>query len=214
MRAITCGEDIECGLEALIRLDPRLGPIAGQVGTLPLRLSAPDFAGLAGIVVSQQVSAASAGAIYARLRSVVDPLDAPGVLECGEAKLREAGLSRPKQKTLIAIAEAVVGGGLDFASLGNMPADEAIASMTRIHGIGPWTAEIYLLFCVGHADIFPAGDLALQEAARVALGHAERPKERDLRAIAALWSPWRGIASRLLWAYYGTVKAGRQDTTR
>ena len=97
-------------------------------------------------------------------------------------------------------------GGFDFNALPDLPAEEAITAMTALHGIGPWTAEVYLLFCIGHADIFPAGDIALQNAVRDAFDLAERPVEKDLRDIAAVWSPWRGVAARLFWRYYAVTR--------
>jgi DNA-3-methyladenine glycosylase II len=209
MRVISCAADIEEGLAALAASDARLVPVIQQVGEVPLRRSTTDFAGLASIIVSQQVSKASADAIFGRLRRLVDPLEAETLLAAGEAVMREAGLSAPKQRTLVNIAGAVRAGELDLHALASMPAQEAIGSMTAIKGIGPWTAEIYLLFCAGHADIFPAGDLALQEAARAALSLDKRPADRELREIAGQWSPWRGVASRLLWAYYATLRGGR-----
>lgn len=211
MRVIRCAGDLEEGASVLATADPLLRPVVEMVGEIPLRLSTPDFAGLASIVVSQQVSKASADAIHARLARLVTPLDAPGLLAASDDTLREAGLSRPKQRTLRAIAEAVHEGELDLAGLCGLDAQEAIATMTRVKGIGPWTAEIYLLFCAGHADIFPAGDLALQEAARVALGLEERPGDTQLRQIAERWSPWRGVASRLLWSYYALLR--KRDAT-
>ncbi len=185
MRVISCVADIEEGLAALVAADERLAPVCARAGEVPLRRSTTDFAGLASIIVSQQVSKASADAIFSRLRSMVDPLDAATLLEAGEARLREAGLSGPKQRTLVNIARAVDGGELDLQGLALMPAGEAIAAMTAIKGIGPWTAEIYLLFCAGHADIFPAGDLALQEAVRAAFALEKRPADKELRIIAA-----------------------------
>jgi DNA-3-methyladenine glycosylase II len=87
-----------------------------------------------------------------------------------------------------------------------MPADEAHALLTAIHGIGPWTADLYLLSCLGHADAWPAGDLALQEAARLAFGLKARPSAKDMAALAESWRPWRAVAARLLWSYYRAVK--------
>jgi len=123
--------------------------------------------------------------------------------------LVEAGLSRPKQRTLTALATAICNGGLDLDRTGALPAEEAIRYLTAIHGIGPWTAEIYLLFCIGHPDIFPAGDLALQVAVGQALGLETRPSHREVTRIAESWAPWRGIAARLFWAHYRTI-AGRE----
>lgn len=209
MRRISCVEDIAEALDALAVADPRLCPVIELSGEVPLRLSTADFRGLASIIVSQQVSRASAEAIFGRLVSLIDPLDAPNFLKAGEDVLREAGLSRPKQRALANAAIAVNEGELDLTRLCELPHDEAMATMIAVKGIGPWTAEIYLLFCAGHADIFPAGDLALQEAVRHAHGLEERPADKQLREIAELWSPWRGVAARLFWAYYKTIKDGR-----
>ena len=210
MQVIRTLSDVEAGLSALLEADPQLRRVAAAAGELPLRLSTPDFAGLAGIVISQQVSTSSASAIRGRLVALVDPLDAETLLAVGEEVFREAGLSRPKQRTLVNVAEAITSGMLDLPALATMPAGEAMAAMTAIKGIGPWTAEIYLLFCGGHADIFPAGDLALAEAVRVALELDERPGDKAFREIAARWSPWRGVAGRLFWAYYRAIKDGRE----
>ena len=210
MRTIRCAQDVLEGAQALAGLDPRLQPVIEAVGEIPLRLSTPDFAGLASIIVSQQVSKASADAIFGRLRQLVDPLDAATVLASPEPVFRKAGLSRPKQRALLAAAEAVHERRVDLLSLCELPPDQAIGEMTRVKGIGPWTAEIYLLFCAGHGDIMPAGDLALQEAARSVLGLESRPNDRQLREIAARWSPWRGVAARLLWAHYALSRGGRE----
>jgi DNA-3-methyladenine glycosylase II len=208
MRVITCIGDIEEGLAALVAADARLAPVRAMAGEIPLRLSARNFAGLASIIVSQQVSTSSAKAIHARLTQLVDPLDAGTLLAADEALLRQAGLSGPKQRALVSAARAVHGGDLDLDMLAQMPAGEAISAMTKVNGIGPWTAEIFLLVCAGHPDVFPAGDLALQEAVRTVLALDKRPGEKELRAIAERWSPWRSVASRLLWSYYGT-RSGR-----
>ncbi|MEC9343376.1 MAG: DNA-3-methyladenine glycosylase 2 family protein [Pseudomonadota bacterium] len=208
MRAIECRADIERGVAALLAADHRLRAVVEAAGEVPLRLSTPDFAGLARIVISQQVSTASAAAIHGRLLALVDPLEAGALAACEDSVFRQAGLSRPKQRTLVGAAEAVLDGRLDLPALARMPADDAMAALTGVKGIGPWTAEIYLLFCGGHPDIFPTGDLALQEAVRAALALEGRPGDRELRRIAAAWSPWRGVAARLFWAYYRAIKGG------
>jgi len=120
--------------------------------------------------------------------------------------LRACGLSGPKIRALTAVAEAVAE-GLDLSALASLPAAEAHRALVAVKGIGPWTADIFLLFCVGHPDAFPAGDLALQEAARLALGLRHRPDVRKLEKIAERWRPFRGVAARMLWAYYGALKA-------
>jgi DNA-3-methyladenine glycosylase II len=100
----------------------------------------------------------------------------------------------------------VAKGQIDLTAVGDMDADVAHAALTALHGIGPWTADIYLLFCLGHADAFPAGDLAVQESARIAFGLAKRPGAKALIKMAEAWRPWRGVAAHLLWAYYHVVK--------
>jgi DNA-3-methyladenine glycosylase II len=208
MRRIDRIEDIDEGLEALCRSDPRLAAIRDRAGIVPLRRSPPGFASLASVIVSQQVSRASADAIFGRLTRLVDPLTPEAVTGLDDAVFREAGFSRPKQKALVSAARAVRD-GLDLAALEALPAEEAIARLVAVSGIGPWTAEVYLLFAVGHADVFPSRDLALQVAVGQALGMEARPDARTVAALAESWSPWRGVAARLLWAFYREIR-GRE----
>jgi DNA-3-methyladenine glycosylase II len=208
MRVISTLDDISAGLDALCVLDSRLTMVRGAAGEVPLRRSEPGFASLVSIIVAPQVSRASADAIFGRMSRLIDPLTPEAVLLAGEVVFREAGLSRPKQRTLLAIA-AAVRDGLDLHHLCGLEAEEAIRRLTAVSGIGPWTAEVYLLFAAGHPDIFPARDVALQTAVGHALGIHPRPSEKALIAIAELWSPWRGVASRLFWAYYRGLK-GRE----
>lgn len=208
MRRIQSPRDISDGLDALCAIDPRLVCVRSMAGEVPLRLTEPGFESLASIIVSQQVSRASADAIFGRLTRLVDPLTPGGLLSAGEGMFREAGLSRPKQKTLLAIAQAVAD-GLDLHHLCGLDAKDAIDRMTAISGIGPWTAECYLLFSAGHPDVFPARDVALQAAVGHAFGLESRPGEKALVALAESWAPWRGVASRLFWAYYREWK-GRE----
>ncbi|TPI17237.1 DNA-3-methyladenine glycosylase 2 family protein [Mesorhizobium sp. B4-1-3] len=205
MQRIASLDDIAAGLDALCRIDPRLETVRGKAGEVPLRLSEPGFQSLASIIVSQQVSRASADAIFGRLIRLLDPLTPQAILAAGEDVFREAGLSRPKQRGLLAAAEAVAG-GLDLDHLCTLDAGEAIAAMTAVPGIGPWTAECYLLFAAGHPDVFPARDVALQTAVGHALDIDPRPPEKLLIRLAESWSPWRGVASRLFWAYYRELK--------
>ena len=175
-------------------------------GPPPLRWREPGFSGLAGIIVSQQVSVASANAIFGRLEKRFQPLDAASLLAADDAALRECGLSLPKMKALRALARAVAHEGLNLDALGALDAHDAHNALIKVSGIGPWTADIFLLFCLGHPDAFPAGDLALQEAAKIALGLKTRPDAQKLEKIAERWRPWRGVAARMLWSYYRGVK--------
>ena len=202
---IRTAADIDAALEALVRADPRLAPVVARAGTVPLRRTAGGLRGLIGTIMAQQVSRASAEAIFARLAAEVDLDDAAALIAAPDEALRRAGLSAPKMRTLRAIAEAVATGALDFERLERLEAGDAIAEMTAVHGIGRWTAECHLLFSMGHPDLFPAGDLALQVAVGHALEMQERPKEKPLAVLAERWSPHRATAARLFWSYYHAI---------
>lgn len=208
MQRISTLDDIATGLSALCVIDPRLDKVRAAAGEVPLRRSEPGFRSLVSIIVSQQVSRASADAIFGRLERLADPLTPLALLAAGDGLFREAGLSRPKQRAVLAVSQAVQD-GLDLSHLCDLDAEAAIGEMTAIAGIGPWTAQVYLLFAAGHPDIFPARDVALQSAVGHALGIDPRPDEKALIGIAESWSPWRGVASRLFWAYYREIK-GRE----
>lgn len=193
-------------LAALVQLDPRMLEIAKKAGTFEIRHSPGGFAGLARIVTGQQVSTASADAIWSRFSMLDGALDPAGYLKLSEEAVRGAGQSGGKYRTMRGIAEAIGSGQLDFVPLAELPADEAIAALTKLKGVGPWTAEIFLMFSAGHPDIFPAGDVALQQAAQWAFGLDARPSVKDLIAMAARWSPHRSTAALLLWRYYRAVR--------
>ena len=207
MQRIETPADIEAALAALLDADPRLLAVAEIAGPIPLRRRPGGFEGLAAIITSQQISNHAAAAIWGRLSAAIDPFTAENFLVASEEVLRTAGLSRAKVRTLTAVASASAN-GFDLDALHHARAEEAIGAMVRLKGIGPWTAEVYLLFCAGHADVFPAGDLALQSAAQHGLGLMERPNEKALRPLAERWSPWRGVAARLFWAYYRARREG------
>ena len=201
--------DLDAALAALTAADPRFHAIIAESGRPPLRRRADGYAGLAATVVSQQLSTASAAAIWSRLAAAFDPLTPEAIIKARPQKLARLGLSRPKIKALKEIARAVSRGEPDLTTLCDLAADEAHAALTAVHGIGPWTADIYLLACLGHADAWPAGDLALQEAARLAFGLAQRPSTKDMLPLAEAWRPHRAVAARVLWSYYRAVK-GRE----
>jgi DNA-3-methyladenine glycosylase II len=206
-RLIDCEDALSAAAAELSLLDPKIiGRLVEIGGPPPLRRREPGFAGLAAIIVSQQVSVASATAIYARLAARVAPLEAATLAAADDAALRACGLSTPKLKALRALAVAVEREGLVLGALGGMDAMEAHARLVKVSGIGPWTADIFLLFCLGHPDAFPSGDLALQEAAKLALGLEIRPDARQLEHIAERWRPYRGVAARTLWAFYRVAK--------
>lgn len=196
------------GLAFLRAKDRALHKALDAVEHVPLRRSTPDFDGLARIIIAQQVSVASAKAITERTHDTLGGLDAGLFAGAGDEALKLCGLSRPKQKTLRAVADALPDAQA-FEALNALPVEAMEEQLVAISGIGPWTAQIYVLFCVGHADTMPAGDLALQKAAAWALGLDERMSAQELSQRAALWAPWRGVAARLLWAYHSVVQEGR-----
>lgn len=195
------------GVCELRRLDPLMDELAASGVHPPLRTRVPGFAGLVSIVIGQQVSTASAAAILGRLAATLPEFSAEGVARISDEALLAAGLSRPKLKTLRSVSRAVLDGMLQLDGLARADPGVAHETLTAIHGIGPWTADIYLMFCLGHPDVFPAGDLALQESARVLLDLPGRPAPAALAAIAAArWPPWRSIAAGMLWAHYRQLK--------
>jgi DNA-3-methyladenine glycosylase II len=197
--------DLDAALTALGEADPRFAALVAKAGRPPLRRRGDGFAGLAAIIVAQQLSTASANAILARLTAAFDPLDPAAIVRARPARLRRLGLSAAKVRTLKAIARATLTEELALAALADLPADEAHAALTAVHGIGPWTADIYLLSALGHADAWPAGDLALQQAAKVAFALPARPTAKEMLALAEPWRPWRAVAARVLWSYYRAV---------
>lgn len=200
--------DIETGLRELLEIDPRLKGLAAMTGPLPLRLLEPGFAGLAHIIVSQMVSKASAEAIWRRIVDATESPDALTYLALDEVAVSTLGLSRAKAATLRLVAEAIVSGQLDLGAVARLEAPDAVERLTSLRGVGPWTAEVYLMFCGGHPDVFPAGDVALRTAIGNALGYETRPDIPTVAQIAEAWRPWRSVAARLFWAYYA-VRLGR-----
>jgi DNA-3-methyladenine glycosylase II len=198
--------DLQAGLAQLIRTDPRFKPIAEKAGTFSLRRREAGFPGLCAIICGQQLSTASAATIRNRLFAAFDPFHYDTVRQARTDKLKRLGLSAPKIKAIREIAKALSNGDIDLNAIGDMDADIAHAALTVLHGVGPWTADIYLLFCLGHADAFPAGDLAVQESARIAFNLRKRPNSKALTHMAEGWRPWRGVVAHLLWAYYHAVK--------
>lgn len=200
-RIIETPECVAEGVAWLREADPRFGPALDACGPLPLRRKPDGFAELLSAIISQQVSVASATAIWGKLQAA-GMITPEAIRASDEAALRALGLSRQKAVYAQALAEA----GIDFDGLRAQQTEEVIRTLVAVKGIGAWTAEIYAMFSLGRADVFAPGDLALQEAARVLFDLEERPKERALRQMAEAWSPWRSVAARALWAYYRVAK--------
>lgn len=207
MRLIETEADVAEGAAWLAARDPALARALDIAGPLPLRRRPDGFAALLNAIIGQQVSTASASAIWARMEGAGLTTPAP-VIVAGEEGLRAAGLSRQKIAYALALAQA----GIDYAALRTASDAEVIKTLTAVKGIGVWTAEIYAMFALGRADVFAPGDLALQEAARMIFDLPERPKDKALRAMAEDWSPWRAVAARLFFTYYRVAK-GREGVT-
>ena len=200
-RIIETADCVAEGAGWLALREPRFAEALVLTGPLPLRRRADGFAALLDAIVSQQVSTASAAAIWTRLQAA-GLTEEPAWRDISDDDLRAVGLSRQKMR----YGRALAGAGMDYDALRTAPNDEVVARLVALPGIGRWTAEIYAMFSLGRADVFAPGDLALQEAARLLFDLPERPQEKVLRAMAEAWSPWRAVAARLLWSYYRVAK--------
>jgi DNA-3-methyladenine glycosylase II len=209
-RTLETTADIEEGIAALTRVEPRFGEIASITGVPALRRAEPGLRGLLRIVTDQMISLKAGEAIWARIEAALQPFDHSAILRRRHATLMKLGLSGHKARSFKALAEAARDGALPLDRFHLMSDEEIIAALTRLHGIGQWTAEIYLLSCLGRPDTWPAGDVALRTAAQHAFALSERPHEKQLRAMAEPWRPWRAVAARILWAHYRGVKGMAQ----
>lgn len=199
-------EGVAWHLDALVGRVPQLVMMREKVGIVSPRVNPTGFAGLAKVVCGQQLSVQSAAAIWGRYEVLPGALEPMGFLTLSEEEVRGIGFSRGKFITMRGVAEAVLTGELDFSSIDALPAEEAIAALTALKGIGPWTAEVYLLFCAAHPDVFPAGDLALLKAAHHGLGLDARPTIKEMIALAAEWAPHRSAAALLFWRYFAALR--------
>jgi DNA-3-methyladenine glycosylase II len=198
--------DLEDAIDRLVKQDRRLKPILDLTGMPSLRRREPGFVGLAHIVCGQQLSTASAAAIWGRLSAAFDPFHHEAVRRARADRLGRLGLSAAKIKTLKHIARELAEERLNLDVLAEEDADAAHHTLTALPGIGPWTADVYLLFCLGHADAWPAGDIAVQEGVRIGLGLKERPTEKQMAPLAEPWRPLRGAAAHLWWSSYRVMK--------
>jgi DNA-3-methyladenine glycosylase II len=162
----------------------------------------PGFPTLIHIILEQQVSLASARAAYDRLLAAASPLTPDRFLELDDAQLKRIGFSRQKTAYGRELAGAILGGRLDLAGLETLDDADVRSELTGIKGIGPWTADIYLLMALRRPDVWPSGDLALASAAQRVKRLAARPTPDELDTLGADWAPWRAVAARLLWHYY------------
>jgi DNA-3-methyladenine glycosylase II len=199
-------DDLAEAIHALLKRDPRLKPIFEVAGMPSLRRREPGFVGLAHIICGQQLSTASAAAIWSRLSTAFDPFDHHACRKARADRLGRLGLSAAKIKTLKSLARAIAEERVNLEVLAEQDADAAHHTLMALHGIGPWTADVYLLFCLGHGDAWPAGDLAMQEAIKIGLGLKQRPNAKQMAPIAEPWRPMRGAAAHLWWSFYRVIK--------
>lgn len=201
-------DDIAAARQALVAADPALVRVDAQTPPLEWRLRVGGFEGLFRMIVEQQVSVASAASVWARLREGMGGITPELLLAHDLDQLRGMGLSRQKATYGQGIARAQIAGEIDLEHLANLDDEAAIASLTALKGVGLWTAEAYLMMCEGRLDVFPGGDVALQEAIRWADGAEARPDQKGAYARAEVWRPYRAVATHLLWAWYTGVKRG------
>jgi len=190
------------GMTALAECDPDVAEGWRLVGNPEPRIRPHGFEALLRIIVSQQISTHAAAAILTRVKERMVDQRAESFVKLTDVDLRECGLSKRKVDYAKGIAEAIIAGHLDLTSLETKPEEKVIADLSAIKGIGVWSAEIYAMFSLGRIDIFPADDLALQEALKRLKNMKERPSAKEARAAVAHWSPWRSVGSLFLWRYY------------
>lgn len=191
------------GLATLLAREPRFAAITAAAGPLPWYARGAGFPGLVRTICGQQVSHAAAVAIWRRVAAIPGALEPAVIVGLDDATLcGTGGLTRARAGHARAAARAVLDGSLDFARLARRPDGEAVRELVALPGIGPWTAEVFLVLCEGRADVVPAGDVAIQAGAAHALGLGARPDSKGLRALAEAWRPWRGVAARLLWHHW------------
>ena len=203
MKKFNTNADLDYACRQLAAQDARLAHVYETYGVPPMRRAPTGFAGLVRILIAQQVSTAAATAIQSRVDAQVPDMTPQAWLAADDATLAACGVSAPKRRYLSGLAQAVLDGHLLFSALHRAENDAAHEMLTALTGIGPWTADCYLLFNMRRADCFPAGDLALQEGYRLLYRKNTRPDAAQLTALAQDWAPLRGAAARLLWVYYG-----------
>lgn len=205
-RIIETEADIAEGANALAAACEHMSGVFSVTGLPPLRQRASGFAGLARIITGQQLSIASAGAIWGRVERAVQPMEPESWLRKRSTTLRKCGLSASKVATVSTISKAITSNALDMDALAGADEEFIKQQLTALKGVGPWTADIYIMFCLGRADGWAPGDLALRYAVQDATGADETPSFVDMEEIAEKWRPWRSVAARMLWAYYAVLR--------
>lgn len=206
MRTLDCETDIAAAVTQLVVLEPRFAAVLRAHGHPPLRRANASLEGLLRIITDQLISRQAGIAIWRRIEARLAPFEPAMIARKRGASLMKLGLSGAKARSFKAVAAAVAEGRLDFATLAKLPDEEILRELTALDGIGPWTADIFLLTAMGRSDAWPAGDLALQAAAQHLFDLGARPSHKELIQIAERWRPWRSVAARLLWSHYRGLK--------
>ena len=209
---ISSAAEQEAAIAALLAADERFHPIVARTGRPPFKPRRKHgFEALVDIVVSQQLSIAAADTIFGRVKEKVSPFTPENMLDTAAEDLRACGLSAPKQKHMKSIATAILDGSLDLKRVRRMHDDDARAYLTAVKGIGPWTADIYLMSSLGRADVWPVADVGLQAAIARALKLRRRPTERQMERLSKDWRPWRTIAARLFWTHEDGIRKEKRE---
>lgn len=209
---IASADHLDAALEALLAADARFHPVLQRTGRPQYKPRRKHgFEALVDIVVSQQLSIAAADTIFGRVKEKVAPFTPENLLATEADVLRACGLSAPKQKHMKSIATAILDGSLDLKRIRTMHDDEARAHLTAVKGIGPWTADIYLMSSLGRADIWPVADVGLQAAITRALKLKKRPNEKQMEKLSKAWKPWRTVAARLFWIHEDGIRKEKRD---
>jgi DNA-3-methyladenine glycosylase II len=212
---ISSAAHLEQAIDALIAADKRFHPVVARTGRPQFKPRRKHgFEALVDIVVSQQLSIAAADTIFGRVKEKVVPFDPPTLLATPAEVLRACGLSAPKQKHMKTIAAAILDGSLDLKRVRAMQDDDARAHLTAVKGIGPWTADIYLMSSLGRADIWPVGDVGLQAAITRVLKLKKRPNEKAMERLSKNWRPWRTVAARLFWIHEDGIRKEKREALK
>jgi DNA-3-methyladenine glycosylase II len=203
---IATEHDVARGVAFLVGREPRFADIVEKHGLPPVRRVENCLASLLGIVTEQLISLQAAAAIWKRIEARLHPFEPATILGLSHDELKQLGLSGAKARCFQMVSAAVQGGQLNFAALEAMSDDQALATLLALPGIGPWTADIYVLAALGRADVCAGGDLALQIAAQDLFALNERPSAKTFLTLAEAWRPWRSVAARLLWSHYRGLK--------
>jgi DNA-3-methyladenine glycosylase II len=209
-QVISSDLDVAKGVNCLVGVEPRFKKVVEAHGIPPARMVENNLASLLRIITEQLISLKAAEAIWQRIEKRLHPFEAANILSLEHEELKSLGLTGAKTRCFHALSSAVHVGELDFKSLEQLSDKDALKKLMALKGVGPWTADIYLLTALGRADACPSGDLALQMAAQDLFALKAKPSPEEFLQLAEAWRPWRSVAARLLWSHYRGLKGFSQ----